>query len=113
MGALADVIQKAQRSYKSGLFGSGAFAENHDLPRFASLTSDTAVRGFRGSGWAYADSHFRGSRMSLRSLSFTTASQSYTTVSDDVRLLLASVHPIFLGQEQGYTGGNDPFNREA
>jgi len=39
---------KAQHAYKLGLFGTGAFAENHDLPRFASLTSDIAVSGFRG-----------------------------------------------------------------
>ena len=26
---------------------------------------------------------------------------------------LNRVHQQFLGQEQGYTGGNDPFNREA
>lgn len=45
--ALAEVILKAQRTYKTGLFGTGAFAENHDQPRFASLTSDTAVSSFR------------------------------------------------------------------
>lgn len=37
----------------------------------------------------------------------------FITVSDDRRLFLASIHSMFLGQEQGYTGGNDPFNREA
>ena len=47
MSALAEVILKAQGAYKTGLFGSGAFSENHDQPRFASLTSDTAVSGFR------------------------------------------------------------------
>lgn len=46
--ALAEAIMKAQRVYKTGLFGTGAFAENQDQPRFASLTSDTAVSSFHG-----------------------------------------------------------------
>ena len=46
LSALAEVILKAQRTYKTGLFGTGAFVENQDQPRFASLTSDTAVSGF-------------------------------------------------------------------
>lgn len=44
--ALTEAITKAQREYKTGLFGTGAFVENQDQPRFASLTSDTAVSGF-------------------------------------------------------------------
>lgn len=48
LSALAEVILKAQGAYKTGLFGSGAFSENHDQPRFASLTNDIAVSGLRG-----------------------------------------------------------------
>ena len=43
LSALAEVVQKAQGAYKTGLFGTGAFSENHDQPRFPSLTDDTAV----------------------------------------------------------------------
>ena len=46
--ALAEVILSAQSTYKTGLFGTGAFVENQDQPRFPSLTSDIAVNGFRG-----------------------------------------------------------------
>ena len=52
LSALSEVVLEAQRSYKTGLFGSGAFSENHDQPRFPSLTSDTAVSNFSGRGWA-------------------------------------------------------------
>ena len=48
LSTLPEVIRKAQGAYKTGLFGSGAFSENHDQPRFPSLTNDVAVGGFRG-----------------------------------------------------------------
>lgn len=41
------------------------------------------------------------------------ASLSSTTVSDFGRSLFPGIHSIFSGQEQGYTGSGDPFNREA
>lgn len=43
--ALAEVVLKAQRTYKTGLFGTGAFTENQDQPRLASSISDTVVSG--------------------------------------------------------------------
>ena len=46
LSALAEVVLKAQGAYKTGLFGTGAFSENHDQPRFPSLTNDTAVSRF-------------------------------------------------------------------
>jgi alpha-amylase len=49
LSALAEVILKAQGTYRTGLFGSGAFSENHDQPRFPSLTNDIAVSGLRSS----------------------------------------------------------------
>jgi alpha-amylase len=56
LSALAEVVHKAQLTYKTGLFGSGAFSENHDQPRFPSLTSDTAVStcGNRGQACAHS-----------------------------------------------------------
>lgn len=44
LSTLVNVITSAQGSYKNGLFGTGAFLENHDQPRFPSLSNDTAVR---------------------------------------------------------------------
>ena len=48
LSALAEVVLKAQGAYRTGLFGSGAFSENHDQPRIPSLTNDIAVSDFRG-----------------------------------------------------------------
>ncbi|KAF9645246.1 alpha-amylase [Thelephora ganbajun] len=79
LSALAEVILKAQRSYKTGLFGSGVFSENHDQPRFASLTTDTAR---------------------IKNVI------AFPFIHDGIPIL-------YYGQEQGYTGGNDPANREA
>ena len=42
--ALAGVLTTSQGAYKNGLFGTGSFLENHDQPRFPSLSNDTAVR---------------------------------------------------------------------
>jgi len=41
LSALADHVTTSQSSYKNGLFGTGAFLENHDQPRFQSLSNDT------------------------------------------------------------------------
>lgn len=43
LSTLSSIITAAQGSYKNGLFGTGAFLENHDQPRFPSLCNDTAV----------------------------------------------------------------------
>jgi alpha-amylase len=40
---LSRVITASQGAYKNGLFGTGSFLENHDQPRFPSLSNDTAV----------------------------------------------------------------------
>jgi alpha-amylase len=42
--ALKTVVQQTQSGYTSGAFMTGSFLENHDHPRFGSLTSDPAVR---------------------------------------------------------------------
>lgn len=44
LSALASTVQQGQSSYKNGEFMTGAFLENHDQPRFQSLTQDSAVR---------------------------------------------------------------------
>lgn len=43
LSTLVDVVTSSQGTYKNGLFGTGSFLENHDQPRFPSLTNDTAV----------------------------------------------------------------------
>ena len=43
LSALAVTVQQAQSSYKKGEFMTGSFLENHDQPRFPSLTQDQAV----------------------------------------------------------------------
>jgi len=40
LSVLADEVTTAQSKYKNGLFGTGAFLENHDQPRFQSLSTD-------------------------------------------------------------------------
>ena len=42
--ALKGIVQQSQSAYSSGAFMTGSFLENHDQPRFGSLTSDPAVR---------------------------------------------------------------------
>jgi len=42
LSTLAKVVTTSQGAYKNGLFGTGSFLENHDQPRFPSLSSDTA-----------------------------------------------------------------------
>lgn len=57
----------------------GTFLENHDNPRFASLTSDMSL--------------------AMNAIAFT--------------ILADGIPIIYAGQEQHYSGGNDPANREA
>lgn len=41
--ALAEHTTTVQKTFKNGLFGTGSFLENHDQPRFGSLTQDTVL----------------------------------------------------------------------
>lgn len=43
LDALKNIVQQSQNEYTSGAFMTGAFLENHDQPRFGSLTDDRAV----------------------------------------------------------------------
>ncbi|KAI0640874.1 glycoside hydrolase family 13 protein [Trametes meyenii] len=43
LSALAATVQQGQSSYKNGQFMTGSFLENHDQPRFQSLTQDNAL----------------------------------------------------------------------
>jgi len=79
LSTLAEVITLSQRTYKNGLFGTGSFLENHDQPRFSSLSKDTAR---------------------LKN------AIAFPFVHDGIPI-------VYYGQEQGYTGGPDPANREA
>ncbi|KAH0838804.1 glycoside hydrolase superfamily [Lanmaoa asiatica] len=42
--ALKNIVKQSQGGYTSGAFMTGSFLENHDQPRFGSLTSDPALR---------------------------------------------------------------------
>jgi glycosidase len=41
--AFVDTVKKTQTTYKNGAFMTGSFLENHDQPRFQSVTQDQAV----------------------------------------------------------------------
>ena len=43
LAALVDQVQQTQKAYKGGAISGGSFLENHDQPRFQSLTKDGAV----------------------------------------------------------------------
>ena len=43
MSALAATVQESQAAYKGGEMLQGSFLDNHDQPRFQSLTQDDAV----------------------------------------------------------------------
>ena len=45
--ALAATVWQSQASYQNGELMTGSFLENHDQPRFQSLTQDGAVRVLR------------------------------------------------------------------
>jgi len=79
LSALAEQIKTSQSTYKNGLFGTGSFLENHDQPRFQSLTTDTGR---------------------------VKNAMAFPFIHDGIPIL-------YYGQEQGYTGGGDPDNREA
>lgn len=79
LSTLAKVITTSQGVYKNGLFGTASFLENHDQPRFPSLSNDTARLK---NAIAFPFTH------------------------DGIPI-------VYYGQEQGYTGGPDPANREA
>ncbi|RPD58617.1 glycoside hydrolase family 13 protein [Lentinus tigrinus ALCF2SS1-7] len=77
--ALAATVWQSQSSYKNGELMTGSFLENHDQPRFQSLTQDEAL---------------------------IKNAMTWPFVQDGIPIL-------YYGQEQGYTGGADPANREA
>ncbi|SJL07387.1 related to alpha-amylase [Armillaria ostoyae] len=79
LSAIQSAVTQAQSSYKNGLFGTGAFLENQDQPRFQSHTTDTGL---------------------------VKNAISFPFIHDGIPIL-------YQGQEQGYTGAADPFNREA
>ncbi|KAF8469430.1 glycoside hydrolase family 13 protein [Russula ochroleuca] len=77
--SVATVLTHSQQKYKNGLFRTGSFVENHDQPRLASLTKDSAL---------------------IRN------AMTFPFVHDGIPI-------VYYGQEQGYQGGTDPYNREA
>ncbi|GLB36809.1 putative protein with domain of unknown function (DUF1966) [Lyophyllum shimeji] len=79
LSALATSAVQARKQYKNGAFLTGAFLENHDQPRFQSITQDQAL---------------------------VKNAMMWPFVHDSIPIL-------YYGQEQGYTGNNDPNNREA
>ena len=48
LSAIVDVVTRSQASYNHGLFYAGSFLENHDQPRFQSITKDQAVCTYPG-----------------------------------------------------------------
>ncbi|OCH88147.1 alpha-amylase [Obba rivulosa] len=79
LSSLVELVQQAQSTYKDGEFMTGSFLENHDNPRFQSMTQDQAL---------------------------VKNAMTWPFIQDGVPIL-------YYGQEQGYTGGADPANREA
>ncbi|KAL5520212.1 hypothetical protein ACEPAG_9425 [Sanghuangporus baumii] len=77
--SLITSLRDTQRSYKMGAFASGAFMENHDQPRFQSLTKDQSLIK-NAMAWIFA--------------------------TDAMPI-------VYYGQEQGFSGAQDPDNREA
>ncbi|RDW69853.1 hypothetical protein BP6252_08873 [Coleophoma cylindrospora] len=74
----------------------GTFSENHDQPRFASYTSDLTV--------GLAETPFSGPRSNSEQLAKNII--TYTMLADGIPI-------IYQGQEQHFSGGTDPYNREA
>ncbi|KAI0250972.1 glycoside hydrolase family 13 protein [Lactifluus subvellereus] len=85
--SLASVMTRAQQIYKHGLFRTASFVENHDQPRLASLSKDPGARLSR---------HFW----------LIHNAMTFPFVHDGIPI-------VYYGQEQGYQGGVDPYNREA
>ncbi|KAJ5164584.1 uncharacterized protein N7500_006414 [Penicillium coprophilum] len=78
MAALYDAINTVKSSYKDSTL-LGNFLENHDNPRFASVTDDIAL---------------------------AKNAATFTIMTDGIPI-------VYAGQEQHYSGGKDPANREA
>lgn len=89
----------------------GLFSENHDLPRFASYTSDYSVGlGRAGRGAALTFGSWR--RMLLRIISWGMGFRLVGFLClEEGRGVLTLL--VYEGQEQHYSGNNDPYNREA
>lgn len=79
MSDLASQYKDNQAAFKNGLFSAGSFLENHDNPRFQSISTDSGL---------------------------VRNAVTWPFINDGIPIL-------YYGQEQGYTGGNDPANREA
>jgi len=79
LSALVASVVTSQSAYQNGMFMTGSFLENHDQPRFQSLTQDQSL---------------------------VKNAMTWPFINDGIPIL-------YYGQEQGYTGGADPANREA
>lgn len=114
LSALTDRVTATQKAYKGGAFASGSFLENHDQPRFQSLTKDQAVGGC-------ASQCMNAPECGLVQL--VKNAMTWPFIHDGIPITyygsshLVAAHDVHLhkpaGQEQGYTGGADPENREA
>jgi len=92
---LASVVQSAQSTYSNGDFMVGSFLENQDNPRFQSIQTDQALVS-NAMSWPFIQD----------GVPILYYGENYPVTFDCASTALA-------GQEQGYTGGNDPYNREA
>jgi len=79
LSALTATVVAEQGAYKNGTFMVGSFLENHDQPRFQSLTQDQSL---------------------------VKNAMAWPFLNDGIPIM-------YYGQEQGYSGGADPANREA
>lgn len=79
LSSLIGALRNTQEKYKTGAFSSGLFMENHDQPRFQSLTRD---------------------------LSLIKNAMAWTFATDGMPI-------VYYGQEQEFSGAQDPDNREA
>ncbi|KAI9443463.1 glycoside hydrolase family 13 protein [Lactarius indigo] len=80
-------MNRSQQTYKNGLFRTASFVENHDQPRLASFDQ-------RSWGTFYLP------------ISLIRNAMTFPFVHDGIPI-------VYYGQEQGYQGGADPYNREA
>ncbi|KAI0042477.1 glycoside hydrolase family 13 protein [Auriscalpium vulgare] len=91
------ILQKSQQTYKNGLFRTGSFVENHDQARFPSMTKDV---GRVRNAMTFPFLH-DGIPITYYGVCFRSSTERPHRARDES------------GQEQGYQGGQDPFNREA
>ncbi|KAI0264018.1 glycoside hydrolase family 13 protein [Gloeopeniophorella convolvens] len=90
--SVVDIMTTSQQKYKNGLFRTGSFFENHDQPRLPSITKDAGL---------------------IRN------AITFPFIHDGIPIVYygessdGGVLSTFAGQEQGYQGGSDPYNREA